>query len=64
MKKISKNILLVSSVGLAGSTFAVTNTHPVFVASNAATNANSSQDVASAQTQVNEAQKEVNQEDY
>ncbi|APG68018.1 SEC10/PgrA surface exclusion domain-containing protein [Lactobacillus delbrueckii subsp. lactis] len=61
MKKISKNVLLVSSVGLAGSAFAVTNTHPVFAASNAATNANSSQDVASAQTQVNEAQKEVDQ---
>lgn len=61
MKKISKNVLLVSSVGLAGSAFAVTNTHPVFAANNAATNANSSQDVASAQTQVNEAQKEVDQ---
>lgn len=64
MKKISKNILLVSSVGLAGSAFVVTNTHPVFAASNAATNANSSQDVTSAQTQVNDAQKEVDQEDY
>ncbi|WP_201331106.1 SEC10/PgrA surface exclusion domain-containing protein [Lactobacillus nasalidis] len=61
MKKISKNVLLVSSVGLAGSAFAVTNTHPVFAASNATTSTSSSQDVASAQTQVNEAQKEVDQ---
>lgn len=61
MKKILKNVLLVSSVGLAGYAFAVTNTHPVFAASNAATNANSSQDVVSAQTQVNEAQKKVDQ---
>lgn len=57
MKKISKNVLLVSSVGLAGSAFAVTNTHPVFAASNASKKTT----VANDQAKVKSAQKKINQ---
>jgi SEC10/PgrA surface exclusion-like protein len=57
MKKISKNVLLVSSVGLAGSAFAVTNTHPVF----AANNASKKTTVANDQAKVKSAQKSVDQ---
>lgn len=64
MKKISKNVLLVSSVGLAGSAFAVTNTHPVFAASNASkktTVANDQAKVKSAQKSVDQTQSKLTQ---
>ena len=62
MRKISKNILLISSVGLASSAFAVTATHPVFAASNTSkktTVANDQAKVKSAQNSVNQTQSKL-----
>ncbi|MGO1442451.1 MAG: hypothetical protein ACTHVJ_04455 [Lactobacillus delbrueckii] len=57
MKIFSKKLMLVSSVGLAGSAFAVTNTHPVFAASNTSKKTT----VANYQAKVKSAQKKINQ---
>lgn len=57
MKKILKDVLLVSSVGLAGSAFAVPNTHPVFAASSTSKKTT----VANDQAKVKSAQKKINQ---
>lgn len=55
MKIFSKKLMLVSSVGLAGSAFAVTNTHPVFAASNTSKKTT----VANYQAKVKSAQKRL-----
>lgn len=57
MKIFSKKLMLVSSVGLAGSAFAVTNTHPVFAASNTSKKTT----VANYQAKVKSVQKKINQ---